>query len=163
VKRDEEEGFGIQLAPLVDIVFLLLIFFLLATTFLDEEKDLSLALPRTSAGSESGPRLDRVLVNVRSDGTVLLGDREVGRDELYRELVRARRRNPRVPVILRGDRAASHGDIVGVYSVCQRARIRTVAVAVEHARESQGGGEEATALTAQPATQDTEGTEEAGR
>ncbi len=48
---DDEPGeFGVQLAPLVDIVFILLVFFLVATTFLDEEKDLNLILPRVSAG-----------------------------------------------------------------------------------------------------------------
>ena len=131
--RDEDrQEPGIQLAPLVDIVFLLLVFFLVATTYLDEEKDLTLVLPRASAGEESRPKLDRLLVNVRSDGTVLLGERE----DLYRELVEARRANPAVPVILRGDRSASHGQIVGVLSICRRARIRNVAVAVQPERDS---------------------------
>jgi biopolymer transport protein ExbD len=140
--RDEDrQEPGIQLAPLVDIVFLLLVFFLVATTYLDEEKDLALVLPRTSAGEESGPRLDRLLVNVRSDGTVLLGEREIDREDLYRELVEARRANPAVPVILRGDRSASHGQIVGVLSICRRARIRNVAVAVEPERDSETADE----------------------
>ena len=90
--RDEDrQEPGIQLAPLVDIVFLLLVFFLVATTYLDD---------------------------------------------LYRELVEARRANPAVPVILRGDRSASHGQIVGVLSICRRARIRNVAVAVQPERDS---------------------------
>lgn len=135
--RDEDrQEPGIQLAPLVDIVFLLLVFFLVATTYLDEEKDLTLVLPRASAGEESRPKLDRLLVNVRSDGTVLLGEREISREDLYRELVEARRANPAVPVILRGDRSASHGQIVGVLSICRRARIRNVAVAVQPERDS---------------------------
>ncbi len=134
--RDEEsEAPGIQLAPLVDIVFLLLVFFLVATTYLDEEKDLTLVLPRAAAGDESGPKLERILLNVRSDGTVLLGKVPLDRRGLYRALVEARRENRDIPVILRGDRSASHGDIVGVLSICRRARIRNVAVAVEPERD----------------------------
>ncbi len=134
--RDEEsEQLGIQLAPLVDVVFLLLIFFLVATTYLDEEKDLTLVLPRAAAGEESGPRLERILLNVRADGTVLLGNVPLDRRGLYRALVEARRKNRDVPVILRGDRSASHGDIVAVLSICRRARIRNVAVAVEPERD----------------------------
>ena len=138
--RDEDsEAPGIQLAPLVDIVFLLLVFFLVATTYLDEEKDLTLVLPRAAVddplGPEGGPKLERILLNVRSDGTVLFGNVPLDRKGLYRALVEARRENRDVPVILRGDRSASHGDIVGVLSICRRARIRNVAVAVEPERD----------------------------
>ncbi len=140
--RDEDsEAPGIQLAPLVDIVFLLLVFFLVATTYLDEEKDLTLVLPRAAAGDESGPKLERILLNVRSDGTVLFGNVPLDRKGLYRALVEARRENRDVPVILRGDRSASHGDIVGVLSICRRARIRNVAVAVEPERDSETADE----------------------
>ncbi len=140
--RDEDrQEPDIQLAPLVDIVFLLLVFFLVATTYLDEEKDLTLVLPRVSAGEESRPKLDRLLVNVRTDGTVFLGERQIGREDLYRALVEARRANPAVPVILRGDRSASHGQIVGVLSICRRARIRNVAIAVQHEQDSETADE----------------------
>lgn len=138
-RDDDSETPGVQLAPLVDIVFLLLVYFLVATTYLDEEKDLTLILPRAAIGDaldpEGGPKLERILLNVRADGTVLFGNIPLDRKGLYRALVEARRGNRDVPVILRGDRSASHGDIVGVLSICRRARIRNVAVAVEPERD----------------------------
>jgi len=136
--EDEPEEFGFQLAPLVDIVFLLLVFFLVATTYLDEEKDLAVKLPSAAnAGGGPGTRLERVLVNVRSDGTIILEKRPVSREELYRALVEARRANPEIPVVLRGDLAATHGEIVGILDLCRRARVR-VAVAVTPRREGAG-------------------------
>ena len=138
--EEEPEEFGFQLAPLVDIVFLLLVFFLVATTYLDEEKDLSVKLPSAASAKEgSGARLQRVLVNVRDDGTIILEKRPVSREELYRALVEARRANPNIPVVLRGDLAATHGEIVGVLDLCRRARVR-VAVAVTPRREGDGEG-----------------------
>ncbi|MHC4247804.1 MAG: ExbD/TolR family protein [Planctomycetota bacterium] len=138
--EEEPEEFGFQLAPLVDIVFLLLVFFLVATTYLDEEKDLAVKLPSASnAAGGPGARLERVLVNVREDGTIILEKRPVSREELYRALVEARRANPNVPVVLRGDLAATHGEIVGVLDLCRRARVR-VAVAVTPRREGDSGG-----------------------
>ncbi|MHC5054223.1 MAG: ExbD/TolR family protein [Planctomycetota bacterium] len=139
--EEEPEEFGFQLAPLVDIVFLLLVFFLVATTYLDEEKDLAVKLPSASnAGGGPGARLERVLVNVREDGTIILEKRPVSREELYRALVEARRANPNVPVVLRGDLSATHGEIVGVLDLCRRARVR-VAVAVTPRREGDSGGD----------------------
>jgi len=135
--RPEEEAdeFGVQLAPLVDIVFLLLVFFLVATTYLDEERDVSVVLPKIETPKgKSQRRLERVLLNVREDGTIILGGRSVDRETLYRALVIARRRNPDVPVVLRGDKAVPHGEVMGVYDVCRRARVRNVAVAVEAPR-----------------------------
>jgi len=136
--EEEPEEFGFQLAPLIDIVFLLLVFFLVATTYLDEEKDLAVKLPSaSSAKGGPGARLERVLVNVRSDGTIVLEKRPVSREELYRALVEARRANPSIPVVLRGDLSATHGDIVGIFDICRRARVR-VAVAVNPRREDTG-------------------------
>lgn len=132
-RQEEPEDFSIPLAPLVDVVFLLLVFFLVATNFVDREKDLAVSLPRGSGGAESA-KLQRILVNIRSDGTVLLGDRPVLREELYRALVEALRVNPDLPVVLRGDKAASHGEIVGVLDVCHRARAKVVAVAISAAQ-----------------------------
>lgn len=138
--EEEPEELGFQLAPLVDIVFLLLIFFLVATTYLDEEKDLAVRLPSaSSARGDSPARLERVLVNVREDGTIVMGGRPVSREELYRSLVRARRANPDVPVVLRGDLSATHGEIVDVLDLCRRARVR-VAVAVSPRRGGDGRG-----------------------
>jgi biopolymer transport protein ExbD len=133
LESDAPDETSIPLAPLVDIVFLLLIFFLVATTYLDEERDLGLVLPRvtTSGGAPGTPKLERVLLNVRADGTVLLGRVPVGREALYSELVAARRANEAVPVVIRGDRSASHGDMASVYALCQRAGVRNVAVVVE--------------------------------
>ena len=140
--EEEPEEFGFQLAPLVDIVFLLLVFFLVATTYLDEEKDLAVRLPSASSGTR-GPaaRLERVLVNVREDGTIVLEGRPVSREELYRALVEARRANPHVPVVLRGDLSVSHGEIVGVLDLCRRARVR-VAIAVTPRRGDDGQGKQ---------------------
>jgi len=136
--EEEPEEFGFQLAPLVDIVFLLLVFFLVATTYLDEEKDLAVKLPSaSSAGSGPGARLERVLVNVRADGTIVLDKRPVSREELYRALVEARRANPNIPVVLRGDLSVTHGEIVGILDLCRRARVR-VALAVTPRREDVG-------------------------
>jgi len=136
--EEEPEEFGFQLAPLVDIVFLLLVFFLVATTYLDEEKDLAVKLPSaSSAGGGPAARLERVLVNVRADGTIVLDKRPVSREELYRALVEARRANPDIPVVLRGDLSVTHGEIVGIFDVCRRARVR-VAVAVTPKGEDLG-------------------------
>jgi biopolymer transport protein ExbD len=131
---DASDETGIPLAPLVDIVFLLLIFFLVATTYLDEERDIGLVLPRvttSAAQATGGQRLERVLLNVRADGSVLMGRTRVSRETLYSELVAARRANESIPVVIRGDASASHGDMAAVYAICQRAGVRNIAVVVE--------------------------------
>lgn len=130
LEEKEESEYGIPLAPLVDIVFLLLVFFLLTTTYLEEEKDLSLKLPRSS-GAESGRALNRILINIRTDGTVLFGQAPVGPGELYRRLLRVRRTAPGTPVVVRADKAVPHGDVVSVISACKRAGLGRVAIAVE--------------------------------
>jgi biopolymer transport protein ExbD len=126
---DDEEGFSIPLTPLIDVVFLLLIFFLLATTFIDVEKDLGIKLPPSAHGRERHKAAESVVVNVHRDGTLVVSGRVVTAEELYRELDAAWQRDVYTAVVVRGDARASHGTVVGVLDICRKARIVNVAVA----------------------------------
>lgn len=129
---DAESEPTMQLAPLVDIVFLLLVFFLVATEYIDNEKDLTVKLPAfaKSAGSKKDrPKLERVLINIRDDGTIILENTPATRDQLWRVLVEARRDNPEIPVIVRGDKSVSYGEIFEIVGLCKKASIQNISLA----------------------------------
>ena len=70
-----QEDAPINLMPLLDMVFLLLIFFLIATTFAQEERDTSIQLPGTSMAEPIAAPPHQVIINIRSDGTTAVGPR----------------------------------------------------------------------------------------
>ncbi len=128
-RQSEEEDYALPLTPLVDIVFLLIIFFLLATTFVEAEKDIGVQLPPSASGSERRKAAESVVVNIHRDGTLVVTGRVTTSEELFQQLSAAWSRDPFTAVVVRGDKRTSHGTVVKVLDLCRRARIRNIAVA----------------------------------
>ena len=114
-----------NLTPMVDMVFLLLIFFLAATTFASEEVELDLRLPEAKSGQEGGDK-KMLVVNVMADGRISVEGREVTLEALRQKLEAARQRNRDQDVLIRGDRAAQFGIGLQVLDCCRLAKIKKV-------------------------------------
>ncbi len=110
----------VDLTPVIDIVFLLLIFFLVATTFAQQEREMKIVLPEAASAGPISSVLREVVINVDADGEVIVAGRVLGDDEL-RTLVRdALAQNPRQKVTVRGDQSVSYGRIAQVLDICRQ-------------------------------------------
>jgi len=133
LEEDTDVQGGINLMPLVDVVFLLLIFFLAATTFATDEVELDLRLPEARSGQSSSA--DRqLIINVAQDGTLTMGGRLVTLEALRQKLVAAVRRNKEQSVLVRGDKEAQFGVGLQVLDTCRLAKIKRVDFAALPAR-----------------------------
>jgi biopolymer transport protein ExbD len=123
---DEEPS--INLTPMIDVIFNLLMFFMLATTFAVAEKSLEVELPQARAGDTRGAAAREIVLNVTRDGGVLLSGKRIDFDLLGRELSQAAARDPRTPVTIRGDRRAEHQAIVRVLDACKLAGLANLSL-----------------------------------
>lgn len=129
IRSDElEDEVGIGLTSLIDVVFLLQIFFMLATTFLDPERALELDLPRAESGAAAVETPEELVLNVFRDGRVALGGRELDDAALRSSLENAARRDPATPVTIRGDARVEHARIVSVMDACALAGLSNLSV-----------------------------------
>ena len=130
--RDTEEGehenFQINLTSLIDVVFLLLIFFMVATSFLDPEQEIGIELPEAQSGESLAQTPDEIIINVLRDGRLIVSGHEVDRAGLESALRRAARANPETPVTIRGDRLVAHEQVVRVMDACGNAGLTHLAV-----------------------------------
>lgn len=128
--RDDNpvEDLALNLTSMTDLVFLLLVFFLCATTFMDPERALLLELPQSEHGAQREEPLNEIVINVSRDGVLSLGGRAVSREALELELRRAAARDSATPVTIRGDRLVHHEDIVAVMDACGAAGLSNLAV-----------------------------------
>lgn len=118
-----------SMAPLIDIVFQLLIFFMVVSTYTStNEKELGIDLPEAQSATTPGVAPDEIVINLFRDGHVTLGGREVARDALAGELTAASHSNPQVPVSIRGDRLVHHEDVVAVMDACGMAGLSNLSV-----------------------------------
>ncbi|MGI6495144.1 MAG: ExbD/TolR family protein [Kiritimatiellia bacterium] len=132
----DDDGFaGVRIAPLLDVVFLLLIFFLVATTFYEIEKDMSIRLAEATAGEGRSTLPRQIIVNISEAGILVVNQRMVSLGELETMLREGKEDDPRLSVVIRCDRQARHADFVKVLDCCGRIRISQVSIATLHVDE----------------------------
>jgi len=124
---DDEEPAQSPLTPLVDVVFLLLIFFLAATTIAREEVELDLRLPPAQSGTAS--QAPEFAIHVFADGRLSIDGRSVTLASLPQRLAAVAQRQPRPAVLVRGDEAAAFGLCLQVLDACRLAQLDRVGFA----------------------------------
>jgi biopolymer transport protein ExbD len=122
---DDDRSESMNLTPLVDVVFLLLVFFLAATTLAKKEVEFDLRLPEAKSGQPGGGTRAMV-VNVFADGRLVVDGREVTLEALRQKLTAAWQRDREQEVLVRGDHAAQFGKGLQVLDACRLARITKV-------------------------------------
>jgi biopolymer transport protein ExbD len=124
---ESEEMTDINISPLIDMVFILLIFFIVTTTFV-EESGVDVDKPKAASASQ----LDKnsILLAITAGGQVVYGGREIGVGGV-RALVRRLTQKEDVPVILQVDQAAAAGLVVRVIDESKLGGAKTVSLAAE--------------------------------
>lgn len=133
--RDEPGTAEVGLTPLIDIMFLLLVFFLTVTTFAQEEKELDLKLPEARHASK-GDQGHALVVNVLRDGTFSVDGRPMTEEGLIQRLKAVASKKKDQEVLIRGDATGQFGPVAKALDACRGAALTKVAVATLAA----GGG-----------------------
>ncbi|MFT7485157.1 MAG: biopolymer transport protein ExbD [Candidatus Paceibacteria bacterium] len=107
-----------NLTPMIDVIFQLLIFFMVATTFQQDEREMDVELPPAASGTELTREDDEIIIHVKRDGALVIKGETYDQPALARHLAMAAERNPKTPVMIRGDRLVHHEDVIGVMDAC---------------------------------------------
>ena len=122
----------VDLTALIDVIFQLLIFFLLTSTYVSQQPaaaaQIPVELPESSLDSTAIPH-DQVTITVTSDGGLLLDVEEIqGVDELTVRLLEVRAKNAKTVVLVRGDQTVPYGRIASVLAAIRAANLPVSAV-----------------------------------
>jgi biopolymer transport protein ExbD len=130
-RRRPPDVIGFQIAPMVDILLVLLCFFIVTWSFARKEMELDVKVPAAQSGKEPISTVNQTVLNVRMDGTVILNRKAIPLNELRSRLQDLARIYPDYAIILRGDERAAYRAIVNVLDVCREAGIWNVAFATD--------------------------------
>ncbi len=120
IKHKVDEDVEINLTPIIDMVFLLLIFFLVATKFSDLERDVRVDPPSSRSARPITATPQEIVINVAMDGALTIAGTPYGMEDLERLLAAAVVRNPQQAVVIRGDKQAVLQFAVNVLDLCER-------------------------------------------
>ena len=118
-QQSADSQLAIEMTPMIDIVFLLLIFFLVATTFRQEEREMQIALPIASSAGPISMTLRELVVNVDKNGRMIIAGREVSGEDLLLMITDAVAVNAEQKVTVRGDRRVAYESVVRVLDICK--------------------------------------------
>jgi biopolymer transport protein ExbD len=115
---------GLELTPMIDVVFLLMIFFLVASKLEEADRIIDVVLPKASAAKPLTVRPTEFIINIDRDGRYHAGAKPVTLPELSALLVQAAADNPgRQQVVVRADENTLHRFVVGAMNACVQAGI----------------------------------------
>lgn len=138
LKTINEEMPTLNMTPMIDIVFLLIIFFMAGTKFAEMEHGLELDLPHVSSVAALNGAPERKPINVYSDGKIGFDDQIIGLEELTRRLKVSVAEYRGLGVLVRGDENAPYAYVARVLTACQNAGINELSIQLQLSAKSGG-------------------------
>lgn len=127
----------IQMAPLIDIIFLLLIFFMAASIFYQLETEINITVPTAKESTDIKRAPGEIIINIRKDGAVVVNQRQMSYEQLDRMLKRVSELYKGQPVIIRADKETYHKNVIKVLDLCAGADIWNVSFATMKEKEEE--------------------------
>ena len=129
LKLQDLEEPTLNLTPMIDIVLLLVIFFMVGTQFTEAERQYDISLPTVTEARPLTSAPDELVVNVSGSGDVFLGERQVTYEVLEEQLNAARARYAGQAVVIRGDREIAYQTVMTLLNICQKSGITNIQLA----------------------------------
>lgn len=126
---DIEESAEIPLAPMIDIMFLLLCFFVVSQIHAQYESELDITLPTAESSQPPKHLAGDIVINVKKNGSYVILGEQHSADAIGTKLMTLASYFPGQPVIIRGDRDARHEDVVRILDQCRAADIWNISIA----------------------------------
>ncbi len=123
LKRSSAIG-SLSITPLIDVVFLLLIFFLVSSRFAEEERELDLNLPSVTEALPASIQPEELIINVDKEGRYYIDGAFRQLEQLEQILKRAQANNPLTQtVVIRADKEANWESVAVAMGLCKKAGI----------------------------------------
>ena len=125
-KKISDTSPGFQMAPMIDIIFILLIHFMVATIFAQWENKLGITVPTADSGTRVERQQGELIINIDSEGRIYVNSLEKSLEYLETLLTQVADTFVDQPVIIRADMNTRHKNVIKVLDLCTKVEIRHV-------------------------------------
>lgn len=120
---------SIMIIPMIDIIFFLLVFFMMSMLSMTARHTLDLDLPRASSAELTAVK--SLPISITRDGTIYVEKEKISRENFLRRIELEKERNPEMTVLLSADARSEHGDFLFVLDKLNAAGIQKISIAAE--------------------------------
>ena len=129
-RREEEDSFAMDMTPLIDVVFLLIIFFMVSTVFVDFSRKMDINLP-TSKSSLVDETPKTLEIQMSKDKKITLAGKNINILGLEQALKKLDMESKKQTAIIRADKVLPYGEVIEVMGILQKAGVLDISVAVK--------------------------------
>ena len=130
-KKSRPGARGLEMTALMDVIFLLLCFFVTTSVFSQWESEIAITLPTAKSATVPGRMPGEIILNVSAGGMVSVNGQVLSLEELTKRLSRLARLYPGQPVVIRADKATSYESLVAVIDACRSADVWNFSLATK--------------------------------
>jgi len=134
-QKHEPKAAAFQLAPMIDIVFLLLIFFIVTWNISNFEREREINLPNSDEGTPRNANHLTITINIFEDGSIKVDQKTFTVEQLAARMGNVARLNPEHPVLIYGDKQVTLEQAFEVYNICRKAGLKLVNIAAESTKK----------------------------
>ncbi len=127
-KETKKKTLGINITSLIDVMFILLIFFMVSSSFI-EQPGMKLELPETK--TQEVERIENLVVYITADGKIFLNDRAVALDSLENAIKKLVPLAEEKTLVLKADKATSHGIVVKVMDMAKQGGLKKLVIGTQ--------------------------------
>ena len=130
-RNSRSRAASVQMASLMDVIFLLLCFFVTSSVFSQWETEISIALPTAKSSTVPGRMPGEIILNVAADGNVTVNGQKLSLAEVTERLTRIAKLYPGQPVVIRADKTTKYEALVSVIDACRTADVWNFSLATK--------------------------------
>lgn len=129
LKRREVKKARIEIIPMIDVIFFLLVFFMISSLAMTKINGIQVALPKTAGSPDSLKQ--KVILTVKKDGSIYVNKQLVTLEGVGSALATAMRDSPQDAILVNADEGANYGRVIQAMDKAREAGLRKFALATE--------------------------------
>ncbi|MGN0853495.1 MAG: ExbD/TolR family protein [Kiritimatiellia bacterium] len=122
---------AVQMASLMDVIFLLLCFFVTSSVFSQWETEVAIALPTAKSATVPGRMPGEIILNLNEQGDVTINGQKLTLEDVTERLKRIAQLYPGQPVVIRADKTAAYEKLMGLIDACRAADVWNFSLATK--------------------------------
>ncbi|MES2707955.1 MAG: biopolymer transporter ExbD [Verrucomicrobiota bacterium] len=120
---------GMNLVPLIDVLLILLIFFIITFSMAQRENDLNISVPAADSGAPKDRQVGEIVVNVARDGTIRVNTQTLNEEQLFKRFQDIYSVKKNQAIIIRADEESVYRNMFRVLDLCYKAGLYHVSFA----------------------------------
>jgi biopolymer transport protein ExbD len=120
---------GFQLAPMIDVVFLLLCFFMTSQMFSQWETEIDVQLPTATAGTELDRLPGEIIINILKDGSIVVNRQVLDDEAITKRMKQILKYFPDSHVVIRADKTTDYEHVIHALDLCSKLAIQNISFA----------------------------------